>query len=105
MLYTLLLVSVCSSSIPLLLFVLMPFSLTTLAGPSTLIAVIVTFLVVLMSSIHMAELTAALPKNCVLYQFSFATLGELPAFIAGWTAVLDAVCITTILCRAWSEHV
>ncbi|VDO74326.1 unnamed protein product [Haemonchus placei] len=53
----------------------------------------------------MAELSSALPKNCVLYQFSFATLGELPAFFAGWTAVLDAVCITTILCRTWSEHV
>ncbi|XGW09016.1 hypothetical protein V3C99_011377 [Haemonchus contortus] len=96
---------VCASSIPLLIFVLMPFSLTTLAGPSTLIAVIVTFLLVLISSVHMAELSSALPKNCVLYQFSFATLGELPAFFAGWTAVLDAVCITTILCRTWSEHV
>ncbi|KAK5971180.1 hypothetical protein GCK32_007379 [Trichostrongylus colubriformis] len=96
---------VCATSIPLLIFVLMPFSLTTLAGPSTLIAVLVTFLVVLMSSVHMAELSCSLPKNCVLYQFSFAALGELPAFLAGWTAVLDAVCITTILCRAWSEHV
>uniref|UniRef100_A0A0N4WC72 AA_permease_C domain-containing protein n=1 Tax=Haemonchus placei TaxID=6290 RepID=A0A0N4WC72_HAEPC len=56
-------------------------------------------------AVHMAELSSALPKNCVLYQFSFATLGELPAFFAGWTAVLDAVCITTILCRTWSEHV
>uniref|UniRef100_A0A183GTX4 AA_permease domain-containing protein n=1 Tax=Heligmosomoides polygyrus TaxID=6339 RepID=A0A183GTX4_HELPZ len=89
----------------LLIFVLMPFSLTTLAGPSTLIAVLITFLIVLMSSVHLAEMSCALPKNCVLYQFSFATLGELPAFCAGWTAALDAVCISTILCRAWSDHV
>ncbi|PIO73440.1 hypothetical protein TELCIR_04582, partial [Teladorsagia circumcincta] len=41
-------------------------------------------------AVHMAELSAALPKNCVLYQFTFASLGELPAFLAGWTAVLDA---------------
>ncbi|WKX96891.1 hypothetical protein Q1695_012942 [Nippostrongylus brasiliensis] len=96
---------VCASSIPLMIFVLMPFSLTTLAGPSTLIAVIVAFLVVLLSSVHLVELSCALPKNCVLYQFAFATLGELPAFCAGWTAALDAVCISTILCKAWSDHV
>lgn len=41
--------AVCACSIPLLIFVLMPFSLITLAGPSTLLAVLITFLVVLLS--------------------------------------------------------
>ncbi|EYC45561.1 hypothetical protein Y032_0423g1199 [Ancylostoma ceylanicum] len=96
---------VCACSIPLLIFVLMPFSLITLAGPSTLLAVLITFLVVLLSSAHLAELSCALPKNCVLYQFTYVSLGELPAFVVGWTAALDAVCLSTILCRAWSDHV
>ncbi|KAL6734726.1 hypothetical protein Aduo_005234 [Ancylostoma duodenale] len=96
---------VCACSIPLLIFVLMPFSLITLAGPSTLMAVLITFLVVLLSSAHLAELSCALPKNCVLYQFTYVSLGELPAFVVGWTAALDAVCLSTILCRAWSDHV
>ncbi|VDM63064.1 unnamed protein product [Angiostrongylus costaricensis] len=95
---------VCASSIPLLIFVLMPYSLTTLAGPSTILAVLLTFVIVLLSSAHLTELSCALPKSCVLYQFTFAMLGELPAFFAAWTAVLDSICISTILCSSWSEH-
>ncbi|CAJ0605554.1 unnamed protein product [Cylicocyclus nassatus] len=96
---------VCTCSVPLLIFVLMPFSLTSLAGPSTLLAVLITFIVVLLASAHLTELSCALPKNCVLYQFTYVMLGELPAFIVAWTAVLDSVCISTVLCRAWSEHI
>ncbi|KJH47652.1 hypothetical protein DICVIV_06262 [Dictyocaulus viviparus] len=95
---------VCASSIPLLIFVLMPLSLTTLAGPSTLLAVLVTFIIVLLFTAHLTELSCALPKSCVLYQFTFATLGELPAFFIGWTVVLDAICTSTILCSSWSQH-
>uniref|UniRef100_A0A0K0D903 Amino acid permease/ SLC12A domain-containing protein n=1 Tax=Angiostrongylus cantonensis TaxID=6313 RepID=A0A0K0D903_ANGCA len=95
---------VCASSIPLLIFVLMPYSLTTLAGPSTILAVLLTFVIVLLSSAHLTELSCALPKSCVLYQFTFVMLGELPAFFGAWTTVLDSVCISTILCSSWSEH-
>uniref|UniRef100_A0A1I7XBV9 AA_permease_C domain-containing protein n=1 Tax=Heterorhabditis bacteriophora TaxID=37862 RepID=A0A1I7XBV9_HETBA len=69
-----------------------------------IISSVIRVILLSVSAAHLAELSCAVPKNCVLYHFSFAAVGELPAFLIGWTSILDSVCISTILCRAWSDH-
>ncbi|CAB3411321.1 unnamed protein product [Caenorhabditis bovis] len=91
-------------SMSMMLFIILPISLTQLAGPSTVFALLFTFLIVFASTIHLSELTCAMPKNCVQYHFCYSVLGELPAFIVGWIALADYLSQASLFARAWAEH-
>ncbi|CAD6190204.1 unnamed protein product [Caenorhabditis auriculariae] len=91
-------------SVSLMLFIILPVSLTTFAGPSTIFALIITFLVVFLSAAHLAELSCAMPKNCVHYHFAYSALGELPAFLIAWASLLEYLAQASLFCRAWADH-
>ncbi|CAI4223105.1 unnamed protein product [Auanema sp. JU1783] len=91
-------------SIPLLVFVILPATLFSLSGPSTLISLIIAFLIVFLTANHLSELACAVPKNGVVYHFSFASIGELPAYTIAWISFLDSICVSNLLISAWSQH-
>ena len=103
-------------SFPLLVFIVLPVALTQLSGPSTLLSLLGTFLILYLSGFlsisvrttntvcHTIELTSAVPKNCVLYHFASGSLGELPSFLVGCLTFLDALGVCSLILSAWSSH-
>lgn len=57
------------------------------------------------SGLHINELLCSMPKNCLLYNFLYASFGELPAYTVAWASLLDLTIAITTVAHAWSEHV
>ncbi|EGT48338.1 hypothetical protein CAEBREN_07285 [Caenorhabditis brenneri] len=91
-------------SISMMLFIILPFSLTQVAGPSTVLALIFAFLIIFFTSAHLSELSCTMPKNCVQYHFAYAVIGELPAFVIAWISLVDYVAQAGLFCKAWADH-
>ncbi|CAB61082.1 Amino acid permease/ SLC12A domain-containing protein [Caenorhabditis elegans] len=91
-------------SISMMLFIILPFSLTQVAGPSTVLAPIFAFLIIFFSAAHLSELSCTMPKNCVQYHFAYAVIGELPAFVIAWISLVDYVAQAGLFCKAWADH-
>uniref|UniRef100_A0A0R3S775 AA_permease domain-containing protein n=1 Tax=Elaeophora elaphi TaxID=1147741 RepID=A0A0R3S775_9BILA len=53
---------------------------------------------------HMNELICSMPKSCLLYNFTYASFGEIPAFLAGWISILDFIICIVIVAKNWSSH-
>jgi amino acid transporter len=46
-----------------------------------------------------------MPRSSLIYNWTYSSFGELPAFIIGWTSLLDYTIAITIVIRSWSDHV
>lgn len=53
---------------------------------------------------HMNELICSMPKSCLLYNFTYANFGEIPAFLVGWISLLDFIICIVIVAKTWSSH-
>ncbi|ULU07558.1 hypothetical protein L3Y34_018937 [Caenorhabditis briggsae] len=91
-------------SISMMLFIILPFSLTQVAGPSTVLALIFAFLIIFFTAAHLSELSCTMPKNCAQYHFAYAVVGELPAFVIAWISLVDYVAQAGLFCKAWADH-
>ncbi|CAI2328814.1 unnamed protein product [Caenorhabditis sp. 36 PRJEB53466] len=91
-------------SVALMLFIILPFSLTQIAGPSTVLALIFAFLIVFFSAAHLSELSCTMPKNCVQYHFAYAVIGEFPAYLVAWLSLADYIGQAGLFCKAWADH-
>ena len=59
------------------------------AGPALVISFILAAVTCAFSALSYAELSAAVPVSGSAYTFSYATLGEIVAFIIGWDLILE----------------
>jgi APA family basic amino acid/polyamine antiporter len=59
------------------------------AGPALIFAFVLAAVTCAFSALSYAELAAAVPVSGSAYTFSYATLGELVAFIIGWDLILE----------------
>uniref|UniRef100_A0A1I7UUM7 AA_permease domain-containing protein n=1 Tax=Caenorhabditis tropicalis TaxID=1561998 RepID=A0A1I7UUM7_9PELO len=91
-------------SISMMLFIILPFCLTQVAGPSTVLALIFAFLIIFFTAAHLSEISCTMPKNCVQYHFAYAVVGELPAFVIAWISLVDYVAQAGLFCKAWADH-
>ncbi|TPQ23445.1 amino acid permease [Streptomyces sporangiiformans] len=75
------------------------------AGPATAIAFAVAGVVCGLAALCYAEFASTVPVAGSAYTFSYASLGELPAWIIGWDLVLEFALGTAVVAVGWSGYV
>ncbi|CAN5353089.1 branched-chain amino acid transporter BcaP [soil metagenome] len=76
-----------------------------LAGPSLFLAFILAAITCGFSALSYAELASAVPVSGSAYTFSYATLGELVAFIIGWDLILEYGVSVAAVAVGWGGNV
>ncbi|MFI2371514.1 amino acid transporter [Streptomyces sp. NPDC018833] len=78
---------------------------TPLAGPAVTISFVVAGLTALFSALSYAELAGSIPVSGSSYSYSYATMGELVAWICGWCLVLEYGVSVAAVAVGWGEYV
>ncbi|AXG80935.1 amino acid permease [Streptomyces paludis] len=75
------------------------------AGPATALAFVVAGVVCALAALCYAEFASTVPVAGSAYTFSYASLGELPAWIIGWDLVLELALGCAVVAVGWSGYV
>ncbi|WP_037841854.1 amino acid permease, partial [Streptomyces sp. NRRL WC-3549] len=75
------------------------------AGPATALAFVVAGIVCALAALCYAEFASTVPVAGSAYTFSYASLGELVAWIIGWDLVLEFALGTAVVAVGWSGYV
>ncbi len=74
------------------------------AGPSVTIGFIVAAIGCALAGLCYAELSSSIPIAGSAYTYSYATMGELIAWIIGWDLILEYAVGAATVGIAWSEY-
>ncbi|TLF62157.1 amino acid permease [Nonomuraea sp. KC401] len=75
-----------------------------LAGPAVAISFVVAAVVCALAALCYAEFASTIPVAGSAYTFSFATLGEFPAWVIGWDLVLELALAAAVVAVGWSGY-
>ncbi|MFJ8358339.1 amino acid permease [Streptomyces sp. NPDC093984] len=75
------------------------------AGPAVSLSFVVAGVVCALAALCYAEFASTVPVAGSAYTFSYATLGELPAWIIGWDLVLEFALGTAVVAVGWSGYI
>ncbi|MEV7413769.1 amino acid permease [Streptomyces sp. NPDC089919] len=75
------------------------------AGPATALAFVAAGVACGLAALCYAEFASTVPVAGSAYTFSYASLGELPAWIIGWDLVLEFALGTAVVAVGWSGYV
>jgi APA family basic amino acid/polyamine antiporter len=74
------------------------------AGPALLLSYAVAAVACTFAALCYAELAALVPAAGSAYAYAYATLGELPAWVIGWTLVLEYGGGAALVANGWSGY-
>ncbi|GFH38555.1 amino acid permease [Streptomyces pacificus] len=77
---------------------------TPLAGPAVAISFVLAGLTALFSALSYAELAGTVPVSGSSYSYSYATMGELVAWVCGWCLVLEYGVSVAAVAVGWGEY-
>jgi APA family basic amino acid/polyamine antiporter len=86
------------------LFVRTAAAIADRAGPSVVLAFIVAGIGCAFAGLCYAEFASMIPVSGSAYTYSYATMGELVAWIIGWDLVLEYAVGAATVAIAWSEY-
>ena len=75
------------------------------AGPAVVISFAIAGVVALLAALCYAELASSVPTAGSAYSYSYATAGELVAWIIGWDLFLEFALGAAVVARGWSGYV
>jgi APA family basic amino acid/polyamine antiporter len=74
------------------------------SGPAIVISFVVAGLTCLFSALSYAELASAIPVSGSAYTYSYATLGELVAWIIGWDLIIEYGFSVAVVAVGWGGY-
>lgn len=75
-----------------------------MAGPALPIAFVIAGIACCLSAFAYAEFASSIPVAGSIYTYSYATLGELVAWFAGWVLMLEYGLVTATVAVGWSGY-
>lgn len=74
------------------------------AGPSVVLSFIIAATVCALAAMCYAEFASTVPVSGSAYTFSYATLGEVVAWIIGWDLLLEMMLGASVVAQGWSAY-
>lgn len=74
------------------------------AGPSVIISFVIASIVCALAVMCYAEFASAIPVAGSAYTFSYATMGELVAWIIGWDLILEMLLASAVIAKFWGVY-
>ncbi|GAB3207935.1 amino acid permease [Nocardia tengchongensis] len=75
-----------------------------LAGPAVVVSFVIAALAALFSALSYAELASAVPVSGSAYSYTYATLGELVAWVCGWCLLLEYGVSVAAVAVGWGAY-
>ena len=74
------------------------------AGPAVVISFVIAATACALAALCYAELSSTVPVSGSAYTFSYATMGELIAWIVGWDLLLELILAAGVVAQGWSAY-
>lgn len=74
------------------------------AGPAVILSFIIAGITATLTALCYAELASMMPESGSSYSYTYASLGELPAFVVAWCLLLEYGVSTATVAVGWSEY-
>ncbi|MCS6986564.1 MAG: amino acid permease [Sphingomonadaceae bacterium] len=76
----------------------------TKAGPAMMVSFVIAAIVCALAALCYAEMAAMVPVSGSAYTYSYATMGELVAWVVGWALVLEYTVAAAAVSVGWSGY-
>lgn len=74
------------------------------AGPALTISFVISAICCVLAGLCYAEFASMIPVSGSVYSYSYATMGEFPAWFVGWILVLEYLFACSSVAVGWSEY-
>ncbi|NEA34904.1 amino acid permease [Streptomyces sp. SID13031] len=74
------------------------------AGPAVMVTFLLVGIIAALTALCYAEVASTIPVSGSAYSYSFASLGELPAYIVGWCLILEYGVAGAATSVGWAEY-
>ena len=75
-----------------------------LAGPAVILSFAIAGVVCVCAALAYAEMSTTIPAAGSAYTYSYAVLGEVLAWIVGWSLILEYTVVCSVVAVGWSGH-